>query len=387
MTIQLGEAVHQVRSAFGLDPATVAKAADLDTQSLLRYESGEQELPGEVVWRLSDVLGVPLEDIDSSEVLGSHIDSIAVRFKADYGAISPGVRLAVARAAAAAGDYVQLEELAGREPRFSSLVKRFPTDSYLPAGKVWQAGRDLAMNVRSIMGIVGHVPSMRSLVDALGISMMWQKLPNDIAGYGLCDEIHGPTIVVNVNGRNVNELIRRFTLAHEICHVLFDRDYLKEMSAFDTYDELYSYADGQWDPREVRANAFAIHLLLPELALRESWGELRGDVRKLMTKFGVNYEAVRCHLDNYRLLHLSERISRIPTTASDEWKIAESGELWYPAFDVIPIERRHALACLAFRLWRERRITTSRLREVLAVRLSDVELRDLAELYEEPAAA
>jgi Zn-dependent peptidase ImmA (M78 family) len=149
---------------------------------------------------------------------------------------------------------------------------------------------------------------------------------------------------------------------------------------------MYAYRDDERDPREMRANAFAIHLLLPEKLLLESWGDGR-DVRRIMTTFGVNYEAVRHHLDNYSLVPLYEKTPRVATTATDDWKNAESGELWYPAFDVIPIERRHTLASLAFGLWRERKITTSRLREVLGARLTDSEARELAELYEEPAAA
>lgn len=384
--LNVGEAVRQVRSAFGLDPATVAGAAGLDTPSLLRYESGEHELPGEVLWRLSDVLGVPLEDIDSPEILGRHISALSVRFKADYAAVPPEVRLTVARAAAAARDYVQLEEFAGRPSRFEMLVKQFDGDTPLPRTKVWGAGQKLAMKLRAMRAVSGPVLSMRRLVEALGILVIWQKLTPDIAGYALCDEIHGPTIVANVNGRNVNELIRRFTMAHELCHVLFDRGHLQNMSAFDTYDNFYSYRDDDRDPREVRANAFAIHLLLPESELVQAWRETR-DVREIMTTFGVNYEATRYHLDNYGLLPVAEKLTGVPTTASDEWKSAESGELWYPAFDVIPIERRHTLASLAFRLWGEKRITASRLREVLGAALSDRDARDLAELYEEPAAA
>lgn len=106
-----------------------------------------------------------------------------------------------------------------------------------------------------------------------------------------------------------------------------------------------------------------------------------------MTRFGISFEAVRHHLDNYRLLPLDDRVSGVTTTATDEWKNAESSELWYPAFDEIPIERRHAVARLAFELWASGRITTSRLRQVLRVGLPPEQLTELAPLYLDTIAA
>lgn len=181
-----------------------------------------------------------------------------------------------------------------------------------------------------------------------------------------------------MNGRNQNELVRRFTLAHEACHVLFDRHDLALLSRFDAYDDLFAYADGTGDPVEICANAFAIHLLAPEALFVQAW---RGDARALMTEIGVSFEAVRHHLANYGLLPFAEQVTGVTTTASDAWKAAESSELWYPAFDEIPIERRHTVAKLAFELWTTNRITTSRLREVLRVALPHHQLMELAALY------
>lgn len=166
--------------------------------------------------------------------------------------------------------------------------------------------------------------------------MIWQKLPVEFAGYAFCDEIHGPAVVLNVNGRNQNELVRRFTLAHEACHVLFDRHDLAALSRFDAYDDLYACTDEPRDPHEVRANALAIHLLAPERLLFDSWSVARRDIRRLMTALGISFEAARYHLDNYRLLPLTEQVTGAPTSTGDEWKAAESSELWYPAFDDIP---------------------------------------------------
>lgn len=384
--MNLGAAIHEARSALGLDLTTVADRADLDPPSLLRYEAGEIELPGEVVWRLSDVLGIPFEDLEDVHILRRHIATLAVRFKADHRGIPERVRLAVARAAAAAREFVELEQLAGMPSRYATLVSAFPTDPPLPNTKVWVAGRELAVSLRAAQHTSGPIRSAIGLVERLGVLVIWQQLPEDVAGYAFCDELHGPTVVLNVNGRNVNELVRRFTLAHELCHVLFDRRNLERMSALDRYEDLYLYDDAGRDPRETRANAFAIHLLAPEREFLAAWGE-RKEVRQLMTTWGISFEAVRHHLHNYGLLPLTEKVSGVATTASDEWKNAESQELWYPGFDEIRIERRHAIARLAFRLWKDGRITASRLRESLRSSLSHERLRELLALYDESVAA
>ena len=382
------EALRQARQALGLESEALAEAVGLDLGTLGVYESGAQEIPGDVLWRLSDILGIPLEELDSPAALQRHADVMAVRFLADHRAVPDRVRLAVARAASAARDYLQLEALAEKPRRYQALVEQWPDRPPLPRHETWKSGRSLAEALRERLRLTGLLGSMLELVERrLGTLVIWQKLPADFAGYAFCDEIHGPAIVLNVNGRNQNELVRRFTLAHEACHVLFDRHDLAALSRFDSYDEFYGYRDDRQDPHEIRANAFAIHLLAPERLFTEAWSDAPGDVRGVMTTFGISFEAARHHLDNYRLLPLTDRLDRVPTSAPDQWKMAESSELWYPAFDDIPIERRHAVARLAFELWTTGKLTTSRLREVLRVSLAHQQLTELAALYLDTIAA
>lgn len=383
--MNVADALRDTRKALGVSLTGLASAVSVDTQALLRYESGERDIPGELLWRFSDILGVPFEEVTSAEDLQRHIEALAVRFKAHQQTVPERVRLAVAQAAVAARHYVELEALAERPSRYEQLTALFPDDLPIPARQIWRTGRDLAVQARQRFSIPLPVPSILNLVTGpLKILVIWQRLPIEVAGYALCEEIHGPLIVVNVNGRNKNELVRRFTLAHETAHVLFDRQHMEELGSFDVYEDLFGYADDSKDPREVRANAFAIHLLSPEFALNNAWNpneEPRKAVRSFMTSFGISYEAARHHLANYGLLPIQEKLSAVATSAPDPMKVAESPELWYPIFDKIPIERRHAVAPLAFELWTDHRITTSRLREVLGVELSFEELSELAGYY------
>ena len=78
---------------------------------------------------------------------------------------------------------------------------------------------------------------------------------------------------------NADEVGRRFTLAHEFCHLLFDQD----------QGQALAVASGPWAPRaiEQRANAFAAMFLMPAFLLKQMLSGLtvpitmKGDVDDL----------------------------------------------------------------------------------------------------------
>lgn len=146
--IAVGEAIRRAREALGLGQEALAETVDLPPEALSAYESGAHHVPGEVLWRLSEALGVPLEDLESREELERHLDVMAVRFRASQTTVSDRVRLAVARAASAARDYVELELVAGRPLRYRGIVEQFPRPSAPPRRETWRSGRDLAITVR-----------------------------------------------------------------------------------------------------------------------------------------------------------------------------------------------------------------------------------------------
>lgn len=93
-----------------------------------------------------------------------------------------------------------------------------------------------------------------------------------------------------------SEVGRRFTLAHELCHLFFDR----------TYGRQLAIASGPWAPRDVekRANAFAAMLLMPtELLLRTEKeltirvNDLEG-VRQMASSLKTGFIATLEHLTN-----------------------------------------------------------------------------------------
>jgi Zn-dependent peptidase ImmA (M78 family) len=87
----------------------------------------------------------------------------------------------------------------------------------------------------------------------------------------------------------------RFTLAHELCHLLFDREKARPIV----------HASTPWAERAVeqRANAFAAMLLMPLDRLRlqavsEDVESLQSDVKRLTRKLEVSRTALIRHLAN-----------------------------------------------------------------------------------------
>ena len=100
------------------------------------------------------------------------------------------------------------------------------------------------------------------MIGRLGIEVRQTQLSTDtIRGVALAGGGFGPTILLNTASiYNAAEDGRRFTLAHELCHILFDRTRARRVTI----------ASGPWVAPgiEKRANAFAAYLLMPATLVR-----------------------------------------------------------------------------------------------------------------------
>ncbi|WP_035287750.1 ImmA/IrrE family metallo-endopeptidase [Actinokineospora spheciospongiae] len=105
-------------------------------------------------------------------------------------------------------------------------------------------------------------------------------------------------ILVNQNfSRGTDRHVQRFTLAHELGHLLLDQGRAVEMAV----------ASGPWAPAaiEQRANAFAAAFLIPSPVLNRSWTASTTDVdhvRNFARSLGVSFSAVLRRLQNTALI-------------------------------------------------------------------------------------
>ncbi|WP_306215018.1 ImmA/IrrE family metallo-endopeptidase [Actinoplanes sp. RD1] len=160
-------------------------------------------------------------------------------------------------------------------------------------GFALKAGRQTAENFRDILEISdGPILDMAFVVESLGIPVILTPMPESLHGITVRDDSGRSAetvIMVNSNdwwGR------QRFTLAHELCHVLF------EDSGTLTVNEKQAAAEAP-NLNELRADVFARHLLAPNGAVRKFWRSsdvssrrsMSATLGEFMLRFGMSWQA------------------------------------------------------------------------------------------------
>lgn len=127
---------------------------------------------------------------------------------------------------------------------------------------------------------------------------------NKIRGVALAGDGYKPEIVINSSSPfNINEAGQRFTMAHELCHILYDRDKARGIG----------HTSGPWALRSVerRANAFAANLLMPIDLIqsrRDDFGDITPDqMRDISAELRVGVTSLSEHLFNIGLIDEPKR--------------------------------------------------------------------------------
>jgi len=161
-------------------------------------------------------------------------------------------------------------------------------------------GYELAYQARELLEIDHYTAfvDIEQVLERLGISIHDETLETDsIRGVAIAGTGFSPAILVNRNSKfNENKRGRRFTLAHELCHILYDRSSAKRLS----------HISGPWASARVekRANAFAAMFLATPHALSQTLrtGHFKDHIKHLSEKFGIGTMALREHMHNLDLL-------------------------------------------------------------------------------------
>ena len=145
------------------------------------------------------------------------------------------------------------------------------------------------------------------LIETLGVTVEELELSDHgVRGVSVAGPQHRPGIVINSRHvANADSAGRRFTLAHELCHLLFDRDAGRRLAI----------ASGPWAPRDIerRANAFAAMLLMPVSLVQHAVSRLtvslatREGVTMVRDRLQVGRSAVLSHLKNLGFIDETDR--------------------------------------------------------------------------------
>lgn len=291
------------RTAPVTNDADQAIVADLKTRFARLRETPisqlEQRYVGEKVQRLLDELRKSVGFItdrklaDDLPVIES-FDSAVLMFgglNVDLGASDMQCLMGFL-----AGQQGQIESDA-----LSGLVQNPESEAW---SRPYEEGYRLAEDCREELGIdPDHIlVDMGDVLARLEIKVQEDALETSaIRGVAIAGEGFAPAILVNTTSfYNNNEVGKRFTLAHELCHILFDRTRAKKLS----------HLSGPWASArtEKRANAFAAMFLAPPSVIRGRLADINLEaIRKLAGEVGMGVTALVEHLYNVDLINDAER--------------------------------------------------------------------------------
>jgi len=144
----------------------------------------------------------------------------------------------------------------GDHSDFSPFIKSAPLAAMT---RPYAQGYELALEFMeaALDSGIDESPDVGDLTRRLNIATSEMQMEDQtIRGLTIAGPQHRPTILVNKSsGWNDSAAGQRFTIAHELCHLLYDR----------AYGQRLSMASGPWAPRDIeqRANAFAAMLSMP----------------------------------------------------------------------------------------------------------------------------
>ena len=172
----------------------------------------------------------------------------------------------------------------------------------------WEEGYDVALNVLDRSTLTASRLSyvnVDAILRNLGVRVKQIQVEDgSLRGIAIAGEGFSPTILVNLGARwNQSNEGFRFTLAHELAHILLDRGAARRIT----------HASTPWAPEslEKRANAFAAMLLMPPIVLDAALtavGRLESfdDLKRLSRRLKCGKSAVLEHLMNLDRITLTQ---------------------------------------------------------------------------------
>jgi Zn-dependent peptidase ImmA (M78 family) len=329
---------------------TVARETGIAVERLRAIELGANATVYEAE-HLAALYGVDFDALYDTPIRVSATDCVgALPSLEEFREQDDLVRVKILRAASAAQDVVKLRRLLG-QPVIPLPVLPTPLASDTPH----RQGASLAHALRAHLGLgVEPIASVRDLVAERlpGVAVLYADLgAGSLAGLGFADENRGPAIVLNLFGKNAHPSVRRFSLCHELCHLIADwnrREALVSISGF--------YSENALE-REQRANAFAVRFLCPEAVVHKlAKSDPLDAARTLIVEYGLSWGAARLYLRNEADILLDQTppsafsAVNMPDPQREAAECAKGMDDAFPLREV-PFARRGVLAQLVVQAW------------------------------------
>lgn len=300
--------VKAARAVRGWNQTMLAEAADVSQPTVSRMESGNRPVTLVEADKLATALGVALDTL----LYGSRVQErvlVALRIGED----------AERGAATSAG--IELLELDDRLDAVVDELRQTPLE--LPPvpteGTPVELGRQLAARLRDQLGLASAPVSdpLQLIEELTGVDAGTRPLPEGVSGMCLCDPERSTSVVLT-NSEHPAER-QRFTLAHELAHLLFQDG-----------AHVDADADAARGPKETRAHEFARCFLAPQHGIVEWLQRARsGDTTSTVTEehlgllaryFGVSAKVIAIQLKGLQLYGSAEPLATPALASRYGWR-------------------------------------------------------------------
>ena len=355
------------RKAAGISQAVAAERLSISRPTFIAIEKGTRDVKPEELMTLAKLYNTSLNRLMRQNApptqVAPHLRAVVEREGEDAGLDS-----AIAKLTEYVDDYMfLLDKVQGHA---MPTPPPQPARSPLP---VERFAERQAIEQRHRLGFGDREPigSLRKTLDEIGVHVFIDGLDSKLAGLYAYIENFGYCILVN---RRHPQARRRWTIAHEYGHFLFDRD-----------RRGVDYAEPmQRKPENERfADAFAMHFLMPSEGVQRRFhdtyqqkGDVSvGDVLRIADYYGVSLMAMVLRLESLGLIRRNSWDAIKASGAKVRDIRAESGIEEIGDQDSVEIFPDRYLM-LAIEAWSSEKITTSQFAKLM--RKSIVEAREFA---------
>lgn len=299
---QIPARLRQAREVAGLELQHLSLATGLPVPELSALESGKAPLTATDSNVIARALG-----LEEQELLG-----VVPPAPTAVGALLRGSPAEASDLESHLGRFASIARVRAKLTGMLGWQSTVDLDGFEPAGvpghPAWRGAERLALDVRTQLGLA--IAPVRSLVDVvdelLGIHLLWTRsLSKTVRGLTLIDERrYGRAIIINLAFQDF--WAQRSTIAHELCHALFDRSPGKPIGVVSRA----AVGGRPNDDLEQRANAFACYFLVPRAGAKR-YLSARGirpkePIDKYIVHGMANHFGVGIDLLTGHLLHLEQ---------------------------------------------------------------------------------